>query len=104
MFGLQEISMYASHRQVFTPPHRGVLYSQHEPARRNRYKFVTSHFLAIWIVLALVSFSANAFAIPYTCSATATLSGTGSADSQQIDIFQNGNCDNDAIGLFAGTN
>src|SRR6202012_1720507 len=39
-----------------------------------------------------------------TCSANVTFTGTGSGNAQTIDIFQNGNCDNDAIGLFAGTN
>src|ERR1700753_4253642 len=39
-----------------------------------------------------------------TCSANVTFTGTGAGNAQTIDIFQSGNCDNDAIGLFAGTN
>src|ERR1700753_2435865 len=39
-----------------------------------------------------------------TCSVNVTFTGTGSGNAQTIDIFQSGNCDNDAIGLFAGTN
>jgi hypothetical protein len=30
--------------------------------------------------------------------------GTGSGNAQTFDVFQSGNCDNDALGLFSGTN
>jgi hypothetical protein len=63
--------------------------------------------LPTWLALALLVtaglLSSSALAST-TCSANVTMPGTGSGSTQTFDVFQAGNCDNDALGLFSGTN
>lgn len=74
-----------------------------------RQTFRASGLHRLWVleILAVMLFAGlctPVLSASTTCSANVAIPGTGPGNTQMFDVFQSGNCDNDALGLFAGAN